>query len=43
MVTSGVLAELLARVYYESGSSRAYVARERDALPEDAGWHRPGA
>lgn len=43
MVTSGVLAELLARVYYESGSSRAYVARERDALPEDSGWHRPGA
>lgn len=43
MVTSGVLAELLARVYYESGSSRAYVARERDALAEDAGWHRPGA
>ncbi|TAH48969.1 MAG: glycosyltransferase [Betaproteobacteria bacterium] len=43
MVTSGVLAELLTRVYYESGSSQAYVARERAALADDAGWHRPAA
>ena len=41
MVTSGVLAELLTRVYFESGQSRAYVARDRDALADDAGWHRP--
>jgi glycosyltransferase involved in cell wall biosynthesis len=41
MVTSGVLAELLTRIYYESGSSRAYVARERADLADDAGWHRP--
>lgn len=40
MVTSGVLAELLTRVYFESGQSRAYVARDRDALADDAGWHR---
>ena len=43
MVTSGVLAELLARVYYESGNTQAYVARERGALADDAGWHRPAA
>lgn len=39
MVTSGVLAELLARVYYESGSSRAYLARPTAELPEGEGWH----
>lgn len=40
MVTSGVLAELLARVYYESGSSRAYLARPAGALDDADGWHR---
>lgn len=40
MVTSGVLAELLARVYYESGSSRAYLARPRPELDDAAAWHR---
>lgn len=40
MVTSGVLAELLARVYYESGSSRAYLARPAPELHDDSGWHR---
>ncbi|AYH44191.1 glycosyltransferase family 2 protein [Azoarcus sp. DN11] len=40
MVTSGVLAELLARVYYESGSSRAYLARPTGALDDSDGWHR---
>ncbi|ATE59707.1 glycosyltransferase family 2 protein [Thauera sinica] len=43
MVTSGVLAELLARVYYESGGTQAYIARERAPLADDAGWHRPAA
>lgn len=41
MVTSGVLAELLTRVYYESGISRPYLARSVPELPTDAGWHRP--
>ncbi len=38
MVTSGVLAELLARVYFESGVSKPYLARPAAALPADAGW-----
>lgn len=41
MVTSGVLAELLTRVYYESGISRPYLARSVPELETDAGWHRP--
>ena len=39
MVTSGVLAELLTRVYFESGQSQAYVARETAALTDGQGWH----
>lgn len=42
MVTSGVLAELLARVYYESGTSRPYLARPAADLAEDDGWRKPG-
>ncbi len=42
MVTSGVLAELLARIYYESGTSRAYLARPSAELANDDGWHQPG-
>lgn len=40
MVTSGVLAELLTRIYYESGSSRAYLARPAVALDDKDGWYR---
>ena len=42
MVTSGVLAELLARVFYESGTSRPYLARPVADLAEDDGWRKPG-
>lgn len=38
MVTSGVLAEMLARVYFESGESKPYLARPAEALPADQGW-----
>ncbi|MCE1186218.1 MAG: glycosyltransferase family 2 protein [Rhodocyclales bacterium] len=41
MVTSGVLAELLTRVYYESGVSQAYVARESAPLTDEQGWSQP--
>jgi glycosyltransferase involved in cell wall biosynthesis len=41
MVTSGVLAELLTRIYYESGTSRAYLARPQASLADQDGWHRP--
>lgn len=40
MVTSGVLAELLTRIYYESGNTRAYLARETGPIEEGEGWHR---
>ncbi|MDR1425355.1 MAG: glycosyltransferase family 2 protein [Azoarcus sp.] len=41
MVTSGVLAELLTRVYYESGQTRSYLAREAAAPDEHECWHTP--
>jgi len=40
MVTSGVLAELLTRIYFESGTSRAYLAQPQPSLESDAAWHR---
>jgi len=43
MVTSGVLAEMLARVYHEANGSSAYVARPQSAPGENEGdgWYRP--
>jgi glycosyltransferase involved in cell wall biosynthesis len=41
MITSGMLAELLTRVYYESGNSRSYLARETGELAIDEAWHQP--
>ena len=43
MVTSGVLAELLSRVYLEANGASAYVARPRPVLSanEGDGWHWP--
>ena len=40
-ITTGVLAELLARIYFESGSVRSYSARPERPLAADEGWHRP--
>ena len=42
MVTSGVLAEMLARVYHEANGASAYVARPRPESGDNDGWHRPG-
>ena len=41
MVTSGVLAELLTRVLFESGGAKAYLVRPSETLAADEGWHRP--
>ncbi|MCB1906360.1 MAG: glycosyltransferase family 2 protein [Rhodocyclaceae bacterium] len=41
MVTSGVLAELLTRVLFESGGAQAYLVRPSEALRADEGWHEP--
>ncbi len=38
MVTSGVLAELLARVYFESGDTRPYLSRPLAPLTDTQGW-----
>ena len=38
MVTSGVLAELLARVYFESGISKPYLAHPLPVLGDKEGW-----
>jgi len=39
MITSGVIAELLARIYHESGTSRAYLAHPLAPLSDEEGWH----
>ncbi|MCL2162294.1 MAG: glycosyltransferase family 2 protein [Betaproteobacteria bacterium] len=41
MVTSGVLAELLARIYYGSSGTHAYLLEETPTLAEDECWHPP--
>lgn len=43
MITSGVLAEVLSRVLFESGGARSYFLRDEPALPADEGWHRAPA
>lgn len=43
MVTSGVLAEMLARVYHEANGASAYVARPRPDEQESDGWRRPAS
>jgi hypothetical protein len=39
LLTTGVLAELLIRIYYEGGRARPYHAAPGSPLREDAGWH----
>ncbi len=41
MITSGVLAEVLSRVLFESGGSRSYFLRDDTTLAASEGWHRP--
>jgi len=40
LVLTGVLAETLARIYFESGNSRLYEVRNPQALAENDGWHK---
>jgi len=39
-LTTGVLAELLIRIYYDRGESAPYHTTNGPALPESEGWHR---
>ncbi|MCL2644714.1 MAG: glycosyltransferase family 2 protein [Betaproteobacteria bacterium] len=43
MVTSGVLAELLARVYYESSGTHAYLVEDVPSPAENECWHLPAS
>ena len=40
-ITTGVLSELLARIYFESGTVRSYSARQAPPLAVDEAWHKP--
>jgi glycosyltransferase involved in cell wall biosynthesis len=40
-ITTGVLAEIMARIYFESGTARLYLARPERALADNEGWRRP--
>ncbi len=40
-LTTGVLAELLVRVYFEGRHARPFHAADAPALPPGAGWHGP--
>ncbi len=39
-LTTGVLAELLVRIYFEARHAKPYHAAPEPPLPPDAGWHR---
>lgn len=39
MISSGVLAEVLARVLFESGAVRSYLTRNQQNVDENDGWH----
>jgi glycosyltransferase involved in cell wall biosynthesis len=39
-ILSGVLAETLARIYFESGAGKLYQVRNPDSLTMDEAWHR---
>jgi hypothetical protein len=41
MVTSGVQAELVTRIYYESGAARTYLIRKTSTSSPDDAWHWP--
>ncbi len=41
LLTTGVLAEIVIRVYFDGRLAKAYHATERPEVPADAGWHSP--
>jgi hypothetical protein len=41
MLTTGILAEVLVRVFFESGNSKSYLARETPIPAANKGWHLP--
>lgn len=41
LLTTGVLAEMMTRTYYESSDTRSYVVRDQMPADADAGWRQP--
>jgi hypothetical protein len=41
LLTTGILAEVLVRVMFESGQNRSYVVRGGEDIPADEGWYQP--
>jgi glycosyltransferase involved in cell wall biosynthesis len=41
LLTTGVLAEIVIRVYFDGRLAKSYQASERAAPPPEAGWHGP--
>lgn len=39
-ITTGVLAEIMARIYFESGTARLYLARPERNLADNEGWKK---
>jgi len=39
LLTTGVLAEIVIRVYFDGRLAKAYHATDKPSLPPDAGWH----
>jgi glycosyltransferase involved in cell wall biosynthesis len=39
-LTTGVMAELLIRIYFENGKASSYHLRDQTIAPEDGAWHR---
>ncbi len=40
-ITTGVLSEIMARIYFESGTARPYWARPERTLSDREGWRKP--
>jgi glycosyltransferase involved in cell wall biosynthesis len=40
LLTTGVLAEIVIRVYFDGRLAKAYHATERPEVPDEAGWHQ---
>jgi glycosyltransferase involved in cell wall biosynthesis len=42
MLTSGILAEVLVRVMFESGHNKSYLVHDPRQMSDDMGWYRSG-
>jgi glycosyltransferase involved in cell wall biosynthesis len=43
-ITTGVLSEMMARIYFEASDKKSYIVRsttDSESIPDDEGWYRP--